>query len=127
MNFLNRLFGARPGSDAAKKRAREQVTKGREFCESGDFVKAVSCFDEAIRLDGESAKAYRDRGIAWLALGEENKALADFSDAIRLNPKDARALWNRGIIFRRKHMDKEADADFRQARRLDPSLKREET
>lgn len=126
MEFLNRLFGVRPGSEAAKKRALEELTKGRHFCDSGDFDKAIPCFDEAIRLHAELGKAYRDRGIAWLALGEENKALADFSVAVRLDPKDARAFWNRGIVYRRKHMDKEADADFRKARQLDPSLKRDD-
>jgi Tfp pilus assembly protein PilF len=72
------------------------------------------------------AKAYRDRGIAYLSLGEDNKALADFSVALRFDPKDARAYWNRGIVYRKKHLDREAEADFRKARQLDPSLKRDE-
>jgi tetratricopeptide (TPR) repeat protein len=126
LDFFKNVFGVKPGSNAAKKAAQEQHAKGRAFCDSGDFDKAIPCFDEAIRLNGEMAKAFRDRGIAWLSLGEENKALADFSVACRLDPNDARAFWNRGIVFRRKHMDKEADADFRVARRLDPSLKKEQ-
>ncbi len=126
MNFFKNLFGARPGSAAGKKRAQEQHTQGRAYCETGDFDKAVACFDEAIRMDGDLGKAYRDRGIAYLSLGEETKALADFSAAIRLDPKDARAYWNRGIVYRRKHMDREADADFRKAKHLNPALKREE-
>jgi len=126
MNFFKKLFGARPGSAAAKKQAQEHHAKGRAFCEAGEFDKAVACFDEALRLDSSLGKAYRDRGIAYLSLGEETKALADFSTAIRLDPKDARAYWNRGIVYRRKHMDREADADFRKAKQLNPALKREE-
>lgn len=125
MNFFKNLFTAKPGSPEAKKRAQEEHTQGRALCDSGDFDKALPHFDEAIRLNGELSKAYRDRGIAYLSLGEENKALADFSVACQLDPKDARAFWNRGIVFRRKHMDREADADFRKARQIDPSLKKE--
>jgi tetratricopeptide (TPR) repeat protein len=127
MDFFKSVFGAKPGSAAAKKLSLEHHSKGRAFCDGGDFDKAVPCFDEAIRLNGDMAKAYRDRGIAYLALGEENQALADFSVACRLDPGDARAFWNRGIVYRRKHMDKEADADFRTARRLDPTLKKEQS
>lgn len=126
MNFFQNLFGAKPGSAAAKKLALEHHAKGRAFCDTGDFDKAIPCFDEALRLHGEMAKAYRDRGIAYLSLGEDNKALADFSVALRFDPKDARAYWNRGIVYRKKHLDREAEADFRKARQLDPSLKRDE-
>src|SRR5690606_5894011 len=71
MNFFKKLFGARPGSAAAKKQAQEHHAKGRAFCEAGEFDKAVACFDEALRLDSSLGKAYRDRGIAYLSLGEE--------------------------------------------------------
>ena len=126
MNFFKNLFAGKPGSESAKKRALEHHAKGRAFCDTGDFDKAVPCFTEAIRLHNELAKAYRDRGIAYLSLGEDTKAIADFSVAVKLDPKDARAYWNRGILFRKKGMDREAEADFRKARQLNPSLKKED-
>jgi len=59
--------------------------------EKKDYDKAITDFDEAIRLDPEAAASYYNRGVALLGrenLDKENldKAVRDFDKANRLDP-----------------------------------------
>ena len=54
-----------------------------------EFDKALSEYDEAIRLDPKNGMAYCCRGAALTGKGEFDKAIASFDEAIRLDPKIA--------------------------------------
>ena len=54
-----------------------------------EFVRALSEYDEAIRLDPRNGMAYCCRGAAWTEKGEFDRAIASFDEAIRLDPKIA--------------------------------------
>jgi tetratricopeptide (TPR) repeat protein len=68
------------------------------------------------------ARAYSDRGNAYLCKGEYDKAGADCSEAIRLNPTDATAYANRGTAYLCKGEYDKAIANSTEAIRLDPTL-----
>jgi tetratricopeptide (TPR) repeat protein len=54
-----------------------------------EFDKALSEYDEAIRLDPKNGMAYSGRGAASTEKGEFDKAIASFDEAIRLDPQIA--------------------------------------
>ena len=54
-----------------------------------ELDKALSEYDEAIRLDPKNGMAYCGRGAASTGKGEFDKAIASFDEAIRLDPKIA--------------------------------------
>ncbi len=54
-----------------------------------EFDKALSEYDEAIRLDPKNGMAYCGRGAASTEKGEFDKAIASFDEAIRLDPQIA--------------------------------------
>jgi tetratricopeptide (TPR) repeat protein len=54
-----------------------------------NYDKAIADCTEAIRLDLQSAKAYRSRGFAWRENGEYEKAIVDFNKATGLDPENA--------------------------------------
>ena len=53
-------------------------------------------YNQAIRLDPDSAELYRNRGIIYKKQREFNHALRDFSRAIQLDPDDTGNYRNRG-------------------------------
>ena len=66
------------------------------------YDRAIRDFDEAIRLDPKYARAYAERGYAWLAKGNYDQALKDYDQAIRLDPamaqyvdQNRRTAWSR--------------------------------
>ena len=55
-------------------------------------------YDEAIRLNPNSAEAYFNRGRAKAKLDQRPAAIADYDEAIRLNPNFAEAYLHRGYL-----------------------------
>src|SRR5262249_37259280 len=67
------------------------------------------------------ARAYNNRGLAYLAKGNYDRAVADFSESIRLNPDDATYYNNRGIAYEGKQDYDRAIAAFTEAIKLRPN------
>ena len=56
------------------------------YAREGECDKAISDYDESIRLDPKFADACRARGLVYASMGEQDKAIADYTEAIRLDP-----------------------------------------
>ena len=73
------------------------ITRGQAYWSARDFVRAIQDYDEAIRLDPESANAYHGRGISYYLLRQYEEAVQDFDEALRLAPDDALVYNNRAL------------------------------
>ena len=71
-----------------------------------------------MRLDPKNARAYHNRGIAWITLGHSETAIRDFTEAIRLVPGYAIAYVNRALAYDLLGQKAEAEADLAKARQL---------
>src|SRR5262249_20392762 len=65
----------------------EFVARGNNFYANGEYERAISDYDTAIRLDPKNAKAFYGRACARVRRDEDSKALADFTETIKLDPK----------------------------------------
>ena len=81
---------------------------------------AIIAFDEAIRLKGDLAEAFNNRGTAKSHLGEHEAALSDYDEAIRLKPDYAGAFYNRGLVKSALGRHEAALSDYDEAIRLKP-------
>jgi len=70
-------------------------TRGWEFHQGKDYDKAISDYNEAIRLDPESAAAYYNRSLSYYEKRNYDKAISDYAEAIRLDSTYAVAYNNR--------------------------------
>jgi tetratricopeptide (TPR) repeat protein len=86
----------------------------------GQHDRAISDYDEAIRLDPKDAEFFAKRGDAYALKGEYDRAIADFDEAIKLDPKNAVAFRNRGNAYLDKGDYDRAIADLDEAIRLNP-------
>jgi tetratricopeptide (TPR) repeat protein len=91
-----------------------------EYLNRKDYDRAVTDYNESIRLDPKVADAYAGRGRAWRLKEDYDRALTDLDAAIRLNPKDANAHDDRGMVWHLKNEFDRAIVDFSEALRLDP-------
>lgn len=67
------------------------VRKGVTLFDLGDSYQAISCLNEAIRLDARSFKARYNRGKCYLQLKYYDEAVSDFRKAVESKPKHAAA------------------------------------
>ena len=110
---------ARPALDV-NDRARTLYNRGIGYSNKRDYDRAIRDYDEAIRLDPESARTYNNRGSAYLDKQDYDRAIRDYSEAIRLDSKHAKAYYNRGLSHSKKQDYDSAIRDYDQAIRLVP-------
>ena len=66
---------------------------------AGDYDGALECLDRALKLPGDDANAYSDRGVVFQNLHRYEDALSDFNKAIALKPNFADACDNRSNLY----------------------------
>lgn len=86
----------------------------------GQYQKALSDYDYAIKLAPTNADLYVNRGITKGKTGKLNDAIADFDKAISLNPKLAGAYSNRGLAYAFMKNYNEALKNYNKAIKLNP-------
>jgi lipoprotein NlpI len=103
-------------------RAISYNNSGRALDAKGDFDRALTDFNEAIRLDPQNASFYINRGNAYETKGDLDRAISDFDEAIRLRPKSATAYYQRANSYSTKGDFDRAIADYSQVIRIYPNL-----
>ena len=94
--------------------------RGMVWHDKGDNDRAITDYNEALRLDPNRARTLIHRGAAWLEKDNAGRAIADYSDAIRINPKDDDAFFGRALAYSATGDLDHAIADFGEAIKLDP-------
>ena len=82
---------------------------------------AIKDYDEAIRLNPQSAEAYFKRGFFYQNLGQGEQAIEDFDKAIRIDSQFAKAYSNRAYAYLNKGHYGQTIADCTSAIKLDPN------
>ena len=115
-------YARRGNTIVAKRDVNVYENRALTLLGKSDFDGAIADFDQAIRLDPNSAEAFNGRGAAWRAKGNLDRAVADFSDAIKLDRSHLGAYYNRGLVEEVKDEHDAAIADLTTALRLDPDF-----
>ena len=95
--------------------------RGLAYGAKREYDRAITEFDEAIRINPQFALPYNDRGFTYARKGDFERAIADFDAAIRLDPRYILALRNRGFAYYAKREYDLAIADYDAAIELDPN------
>jgi tetratricopeptide (TPR) repeat protein len=81
---------------------------------------ALKDYNEAIRLEPDSAAWFVHRGTVWEAKKDYDQALKDYDEAIRLDHRSVYAFNNRGNVRAARKEYGKALKDYDEAVRLDP-------
>ena len=103
--------------------ATELISPKFETMPAEDVDQAIAIYDEMIRLDPESPKAYLRRGYAWVVRQDFDKAIADYDTAICIDPDSAGPYLLRGTAWKELKRFDYALADVNEAIRLDPKFR----
>lgn len=80
-----------------------QSSLGGVYLNQGDYAKAMTHIDEAIKIDKNNYRAWYNKGVIYLRKREVKDALYSLNKAILIdeNPK---ALFTRAILYEEMHM-----------------------
>jgi tetratricopeptide (TPR) repeat protein len=95
--------------------------RGNTYRNKGDDDRAITDYNEAIRLKPDYAYAFGNRGLAYGRKGDNVRAMADYNEAIRLDPTGAINFCKRGRL-KLKINEASGNADIAKARELDASI-----
>ena len=70
------------------------INLGMKLAQQRQLPEAVEQYEQALRLDPNSAEAHNNLGLVLFALGKEEQGVREFSTAIRLKPDLAVARDN---------------------------------
>ena len=116
-------------ADANRAEARTLVAKGRELYRNDEDTEALKAFEQAIKLDPDSAEAHFRLGLTYDALAMNQEAEAAYKKAVENykkylsaegNEDDAEAHYNLGQTYSGLHLYGEAVREYRQATRIKP-------
>jgi tetratricopeptide (TPR) repeat protein len=105
----------------AESESEAAIARGNTAYDKKDYDKAISEYNEAIRLNPNNARAYRERGRAYYRKKEYDKVLNDCTEAIHLDQCYAPAYNTRGTAYYEKKDHEKAISDYTKAIRLDPN------
>ncbi|KAJ6387334.1 hypothetical protein OIU78_017118 [Salix suchowensis] len=100
------------------------MMKGNQAFKEKQWQKAISYYNEAIKLNDKNATYYSNRAAAYLELGSFHQAEADCSKAINLDKKNVKSYLRRGTAREMLGYYKDAIEDFKYALVLEPTNKR---
>jgi tetratricopeptide (TPR) repeat protein len=105
------------------KTAADYVLRGERALKRQLFTQAGEDFNAALRLDSNSARAYRNRGLLLRLKGDLQTALADLDRALELDSNDAEAYFQRGLVLWQRGKDSwdKALADYTKAIQRNPA------
>lgn len=76
---------------------------------------AMAAYNQAVRIDRKSARAFSQRGDGYRRLGRYHLALLDYNQAVRLGPDSAESYAGRAFTYTLLSKDKEAQEDVERA------------
>ena len=83
--------------------------KGMNLVRTRELRAALQCFEQAVKLNPNHSRAWYNRGMSLMGLGESNdEALHCFQKAIEIDPLYAEAWNNKGAVL--TMLDKKNDA-----------------
>jgi tetratricopeptide (TPR) repeat protein len=71
--------------------------RGMAYNGLGQYQRALSDLNQAVRLAPEDIEAYLNRGVSFFNSGDHLRAMADFNSAAALDPSNAIPLVFRGV------------------------------
>ncbi|HEX5777840.1 MAG TPA: tetratricopeptide repeat protein [Xanthobacteraceae bacterium] len=101
--------------------AKEALTHANALLARRDFPRAISAFDDAIRLDPQNASALAGRAFAHWSVGNIDSAIRDYGAAIDRDPANAATRLNRAIAYNRNGEYRLAADDLDRALAVEPT------
>ncbi len=97
------------------------LTQGKALVESGQYEKAITLFEEALRLEENNVELLRECGQAYAKSKQFPKAFELFDKALKIDPNNSDILRNYGNALLKKQKYDQAIIYFKKAIEIEPN------
>lgn len=97
----------------------EKYNAGQALFEKRRYQQALQAFEDAVKLDGNNAQAYRGIAKTYQKLKDTDKAISNFRMATSVKPDYVEAHYELGNLYYNLKKYKEAQAAFKAVLNLD--------
>lgn len=118
--FVNNRADAITSISAPMQEANRHLVIGDKFLKVGKYAEAVKEYEEAVRINPYSDRAYNNFGAVLAAMGRTDDAIAQYKKALEINNEDAMIYCNLGFELIGRNKLQEALLQFIEAERIDP-------
>jgi len=105
---------------SVKNYANADRSVGRMLATEGRATEAIRVFENALRIEPDSAEGHHDLGTALAQVGKVQEGIREYGYALRLKPDYAEAHYNLGSALYQTGKRQEAMEHYEQALRLKP-------
>lgn len=105
-------------SDKSHNTKEQWLEEGNKLFDLKQYSKALTAYEQALRLDPNYARAYTNKGLALRNLKRYEEGLVACEQAIRLDPNHAWAYQNKGDALNGLNRQKEAKEAYKMALQL---------
>lgn len=98
----------------------EILQKGRSAFERGEYKRAITLVDQAIKQNPYDRHCRHVRALSYFKLGEYITAIEEFNWLVEHHPEETEYLSDRGVAHHRNEDNTTALADFERALLLEP-------
>ncbi|MDP3839452.1 MAG: tetratricopeptide repeat protein, partial [Methylococcales bacterium] len=98
------------------------INQGNDLEDIGQFDRALACYDRALSLNPDYARAHSNRGNVLQLLQRFTDALISYDRALAVRPDYAEAFFNRGNALRALHRFDEALSSYDKALAIKPEF-----
>lgn len=100
--------------------ANDYVEQGKALYFENRYEEAIACYDKAIQMEPENAKAWLSRGAILAKLQQYEPAIAAYDRALQIKPDVSEAWFGRGTVLAKLQRFDEAIAAYDKAIQLKP-------
>ncbi|MDW3679936.1 MAG: tetratricopeptide repeat protein [Nitrososphaeraceae archaeon] len=100
----------------------EMIQNGNALFNRSEYGKAMTTFDQVLKLDSRSVDALNGKGLVLNNLGKYQEAISWFDMALKIDPNFVETLNNKGIAFSNLGKYQETVSWFDMALKIEPDF-----
>lgn len=100
----------------------KRLDQCRDFENSGEYSKAIQCYDNLLELYPNEFFVWGYKGLALYHLSRYKEALKHYDKALEIEPNSAELWYNTALCLDRMGKGKEAKDRYNKALEIDPEM-----
>jgi tetratricopeptide (TPR) repeat protein len=94
------------------------IKRGRAFDEMQKYPEAIASFNNALKANPQSVRAYIGLGMVYRKMERYPEALASFNSVLKINSQDGYGYLGRGSVYLATKQYDQAKSDWQKAAQL---------